>query len=83
MDKSRTDKRKLTQENLDVAKKRKSEKKRKTESLLIAEINKPIKTKYVKAGIDKTKRSCKFRLCSDRDETINPNISECNTLVQR
>ena len=54
---------------------RKGNLKRETESLLIAAQNNAIKTNYVKARIDKTKRNNKCKLSGDRDKTIN-HISE-------
>ena len=57
--------------------------KRKTETLLIAAQNNAIRTNYVKAKIDETQDNSKFRLCGDRDETINHIKSDCSKLVQR
>ena len=54
---------------------------RKKESLLIAAQNNAIKTKHIKARIDKTQQNS--RLCGDRDETINLIISKCSKLVQK
>ncbi len=51
---------------------------RKTESLLIAAQNNAIRTNHITARIDKMERNSKYRLCGDRDETINHIISECN-----
>ena len=45
---------------------------RETESLLIAAQNNVIRTNHIK-----------YRLCGDRDETINHMISECNKLAQK
>ena len=56
---------------------------RKTESLLIAAQNNAIRTNYIKARIDKTQQNSKYRLCGDRDETINHIISECSKLSQK
>ena len=50
--------------------------KREEESLLTAAWNNVIKTSYIKAKIDKMQQNCKCRLCSDRDEMINPIISK-------
>ena len=57
--------------------------KRETESLLIAAQNNAIRTNQIKARIDKTQQNSRCRLCGDRDETINPIISECSKLTQR
>ena len=53
-----------------------------TESLLIAARNNAIRTNHIKARIDKTQQNTKFKLCGDRDETINHLISECSKLAQ-
>ena len=53
------------------------------ESLLIAAQDNAIRTNHIKARIDKTQQSSKFRLCGDRDETINHIISECSKLPQK
>ena len=60
---------------------RKGNFKRETESLLIAAQNNAIRTNQIKARIDKTQQNSKFRLCGDRDETINHIISKCSKLV--
>ena len=57
--------------------------KRETESLLIAAQDNAIRTNHIKARIDKTQQNSKWRLCGDRDETINHIISECSKLAQR
>ena len=56
--------------------------KRETESLLISAQN-IIKTNYIKAKIDNTQKNSNCRLCSDKDGTVNPTISECNKLTQK
>ena len=60
---------------------RKGHLKRETESLLIAAQDNAIRSNHIKARIDKTQQNSKCRLCSDRDETIHPIISECSKLV--
>ena len=55
--------------------------KRETESLLMAAQNNAIRTNHIKARIDKTQRNSKYRLCGDRNETINHIISECSKLA--
>ena len=45
--------------------------------------NNGIRTKHIKAMIDKTQQNSKSRLCSDRDETMNHIISECSKLAQK
>ena len=60
---------------------RKGNLKRETESLLIAAQKTAIKTNHIKARINKTQQSSRCRLCGDRDETINPIISECSILA--
>ena len=62
---------------------RKGNFKRETESLLIAAQNKAVRTNHIKARIDKTQQNSKFRLCGNRDETINHIISECSKLAQK
>ena len=61
---------------------RKGNFKRETESLLMAAQNSAIRTNHIKARIDKTQQNSKYRLCSDRYETINHIISECSKLAQ-
>ena len=56
---------------------------RETESYLIAAQNDAIKTNYVKAKIDNTQKNSKCRICSDRNETVNPIISEYSKLIQK
>ena len=55
---------------------------RETESLLLAPQNIAIRTNYVKAKIGKMQQNCNFRLCGDKDETIN-HISECSKFAQK
>ena len=62
---------------------RKSNFKRKTESLLIAAQNNAIRINHIKARIDKTQQNSECRLFGDRDETINHMISECSKLAQK
>ena len=45
--------------------------------------NNAIGTNNIKARIDKTNQNSKYRLCSDRDETVNLIISECSKLAQK
>ena len=59
---------------------RKGNFKRETESFLIATQNNAIRTNH-KARIDKLQQNTKYRLCGDRDETINHIISECSKLA--
>ena len=73
-----TNKRHLTQENVDVAKKGK-----KLKSLLVAAQNNAMKTTQIKTRIDKTQQNSICRLRGDRDETINHIISEYIKLVQK
>ena len=56
---------------------------RETESLLIAAQNNVIRTKHIKAIIDKTQQNSRCRLCGDRDETIIHIISECSKLARK
>ena len=62
---------------------RKGNFKRETEYLLIAAQDNVIRTKQIKARIDKTRQNSKCRLCGDRDETFNHIISECSKLAQK
>ena len=55
---------------------------RETESLLIAAQDNAVRNNHIKAGIDETQQISKFRLCGERDETIN-HISECSKLAQK
>ena len=41
------------------------------------------RTNHIKARIDKTQQNSKCRLCGDKDETVNPIISECSKLAQK
>ena len=56
---------------------------RETESLLLAAQNNAIRTNQIKARIDKAQENSKFRVCGDRDETINHIISECSKLTPK
>ena len=62
---------------------RKENFKRETEYLLMAVQNNAIKTKSIKARIDKTQPYSKCSLNGERDETINHIISECSKLAQK
>ena len=62
---------------------RKGNLKTETESLLIATLNNAIRTNHIKARIEKPQHKNICRLCGDRDETINPIISECSKLAQK
>ena len=53
---------------------------REKESLLIAAQNNAIRTNHIRTRIDKTQQNNKYRLCGDRDKTIN-HISECSKLA--
>ena len=56
--------------------------KRETDSLLIAAQSSAIRTKYVRAKIDKTQQNRRYRLCGDKIEMINYIISEFSKLAQ-
>ena len=73
-----TNKQRLTQENMDVAKKENL--KRETESFPIVAQNNTIRTNHIKARIDKTQQNSK---CGDIEKTINHIISECSKLAQK
>ena len=62
---------------------RKGNFKREIESLLIAAQNNAVRTNHIKARIDKTQENSKYRLCGDRDETINHIISEYSILAKK
>ena len=62
---------------------RKENFKTETESFLKAEQSNAMRTNQIIARIDKTQQNSKCRLCSDRDETINPMISKCSKLSQK
>ena len=49
----------------------------------MAAINSDIWTNHIKARIDKTQQNSKFRLCADRNKTINHIKSECCKLSQK
>ena len=57
--------------------------KRETESLLIAAQNNAIRTNYIKVKINNAQQNSKCRLCDDKDETINPIVSEWSKLAQK
>ena len=59
------------------------ETKRETESLLIVAQENAVRTNHVKVRIDKMQQNSKYRLCGDRDQTINHIISECSKLAQK
>ena len=59
---------------------RKGNLKRETEFLLLAAKNIAVRTNYVKMKIDNLQENSKCRLFGDRDETINPIISEYSEL---
>ena len=61
---------------------RKENFKRETESLLIATQN-AIRTNHIKARIDKIQQNSKWRLCGNRDKTINHIISDYSKLAQK
>ena len=44
---------------------------------------KQLQKDYVKRKIDKTQKTCKCRLRSDRDETVHHIINKCSKLVQK
>ena len=50
--------------------------------LIITQSN-VIKTKHIKTRIDKTQQNSRWRLCGEREETINRIISECSKLAQK
>ena len=45
--------------------------------------NSAIRTNRIKERIDKTQQNSKCKICCDRDEIINPIISECRKLAQK
>ena len=61
---------------------RKGNFKREIESLLMAAQNSAIRTNHIKARIDKMQQNNKYRLCGDRDETVN-HISGSSKLAQK
>ena len=61
---------------------RKGNLKREAKSRQIAAQDNAIRTNHIKTRIDKQQNS-KYRLCGDRDETINHIISECSKLAQK
>ena len=76
-----TNKRNLTPENLKIPKK--GNIKREIESLLIVAKNNAIRTKYVKAKIDKSEQNSRYRLSGNRDKKINHIIGERSKLAQK
>ena len=61
---------------------RKANRRRESESLLIAIQNNIVRTNYLKA-IDKTQQNRSCRLCGDREKTIDHIISKCSKFSQR
>ena len=57
--------------------------KRETESLLIAAQNNAIRINYIKSKIDNTQQNSNCRFTRDRDEIVNPIISECSKLARK
>ena len=51
--------------------------------LVLFQIKIIIRINYVKAKKHKTQQNCKWRLCDNRDETINHIISESSKLAQK
>ena len=74
-----TSKRNLSRKNLDIAKKEKPSGRNWISS---KSSTKQSHNNYVKARIDKTQRS-RWRLCGDRDETVNHITNECCKIVQK
>ena len=62
---------------------RKGNLKRETKSLRISTQNNAIRTNHIKAMIDKTQQNSIWRLCGDRDKTINHIISKCGKLAHK
>ena len=62
---------------------RKSDLKIGTEALIFAAQEQALRTNYVKFNIDKSVDSPLCRLCSEKGETINHIICECNKLAQK
>ena len=81
--KQKCEEKQLTRENVDVAKEKKGKFRRETKSLLIAGQNNAIRTKHIKASIDKTQQTCRWSLCGERYVTINHILREYNKLVQK
>ena len=44
--------------------------------------NNVIRTNHIKVKIDNTQQNSNFKICGNRDETVN-HISECNKLAQK
>ena len=56
----------------------------KNESLMIKVQNSAIRINFlIKTKINNTQQNSKYRLCGDRDETVNHIISECSKLAQK
>ena len=53
------------------------------ESFLIAAQDNALRTYHINARIDMTQQNSKCTLCGDRDEIINPIISECSKFAQK
>ena len=62
---------------------RKGKLNREKEPLLIAAHDNVIRTDHIKARIDMTQQNSKYRLCGNKDETINHIISECSKFAQK
>ena len=56
---------------------------RETENLLIVTQNNAIRTNHVKAKINNTWENKKYRLCGDRDETVNHIISKFKNKIEQ
>ena len=57
--------------------------KKETGSLLMAAQNNTKSSYYIKEKIDYMQQNSKYRLCGERDETVNHIINEINTLTLR
>ena len=45
--------------------------------------NNSIKTNYIEVKNDNTQQNSNCRLCGEKDEAVNPIISECSKPVQK
>ena len=56
--------------------------KKNTEGMIMAAQSQLIRTKAIKAKIDKSEEESRCRMCRAKDETVNHLLSECPKLAQ-
>ena len=57
--------------------------KKKTEGLIFAAQEQALRTNWIRKNIDGKEISEKYRMCGERDESVNQLIAECKKLAQK